>query len=132
MRRRDLAPILALTLLGGCQVPVMGALDPMVAYAIQTDQEDLADQAVAWGNSLDQALRQDPAFARIRGVTTVDRDLARDTRPTCYVVVAGTLGSKDDLPRLKELATATLSDSCRVVLNATQVATPGQKRYRSP
>jgi len=132
MRRRDLAAILATGFLCGCQVPVVGALDPMVAYAIQNDQEDLADLAVEWGDTLNRSLRQDPAFTRIRSATTVDRDLPRDTRSTCYVVVSGLLENKGDLARLKELIAATLSERCRVVVNTTQVAMPGQKRYRSP
>jgi len=123
--------LLALPVLAGCQVPVLGAADPLVSYAIQSDQDSLSERASALSDTVNQQIRTDPAFADISSVTILDRDLRRETRPVCYVVVAGTLDGKGDLPRLKEVVTSALGDQCRVAINSSQIAAPGIRRYRS-
>jgi hypothetical protein len=131
MRGGDFAWILALPLLGGCQVPVVSAVDPLVSYAIQSDQDDLADRAQELGTMINRQIRETPAFANLYSATTIDRDLTRNTRPVCYVIVSGSVADKTDLVRFKDMAATTLNEECRVVVNSTLVATPDRKRYRS-
>jgi hypothetical protein len=122
---------LVVLLLAGCQVPVVGTVDPLVSYAIQSDQDDLTDQAEEFGARINRQIREIPAFATLYSATTIDRDLTRNTRPVCYVVVSGTVADKAVLVRFKDVATTTLNEECRVVVNASLVATPDHKRYRS-